>query len=247
MRAVRLVASCLLLAAPTVAAADNGLPTGFVRLRAIAPEIAQDIRYATPFNFTGAPVPGYARAECVLTHEAAAALVRVEARLKAQGYGLKLFDCYRPARAVRAFLDWGKAKAPAALASTFHPDVPRGELVSRGFIGAMSSHSRGSTVDVGLIGTGEPALPTPSEGGRCDGAFAQRPAESSLDLGTSFDCFSEKSAGAYPDLGAEVRRHRDALREAMRHEGFRGYGKEWWHFTLAKEPFPKTLFDFPIE
>ncbi|WP_346358246.1 M15 family metallopeptidase [Bosea sp. (in: a-proteobacteria)] len=240
-----LSAILLVLASRSVDA--EPLPSGFVWLRELAPGIAQDIRYATPFNFTGAPVPGYGRGECVLTREAANALIRVENRLARQGYGLKLFDCYRPARAVAAFNDWVKRPNGSDLGRIFHPGIARGDLIARGYIAGNSSHSRGSTVDVGLIRAGEAALPTPADAGPCDGPPAVRPRESSLDLGTSFDCFSEKSALHHPGVSAEAHRNRETLAAAMAAEGFRGYGKEWWHFTLAKEPFPKTPFDFPIE
>ena len=240
-----LTAAFFLLASRPVDA--EPLPAGFVRLRELAPTIAQDIRYATPFNFTGAAVPGYGRGECVLTREAANALIRAEQRLIRQGYGLKLFDCYRPARAVAAFNDWVKRPGAADLGRIFHPGIARGDLVAKGYIAGNSSHSRGSTVDVGLVRAGEATLPTPIDAGPCDGAVAIRPRESSLDLGTSFDCFSEKSALRHPDVASEARLSRETLAAAMAAEGFRGYGKEWWHFTLAKEPFPKTSFDFPIE
>lgn len=234
-------------AALIASAQAEPLPPGFVRLRELAPAIRQDIRYATPFNFTGAAVAGYGGAECVLTHQAAAALIRVEARLARQGHGLKLFDCYRPARAVLAFNNWVKDRSGRELGRIFHPGIARADLVARGFIAANSSHSRGSTVDAGLVRADEPPLPTPGEAGACDGPFAARPAESSLDLGTSFDCFSGKSALAFPQLAPAARRNRDILAAAMKAEGFRGYGKEWWHFTLAKEPFSQTAFDFPVE
>lgn len=228
-------------------AAAEPLPEGFVRLRELAPAIAQDIRYATPFNFTGAVVDGYGRAECVLTRAAAQALIRAEARLARQGYGMKLFDCYRPARAVRAFNAWVKAPSDPGLGAVFHPGIARADLVALGYIGANSSHSRGSTIDVGLIRAGEPPLPAPEAAGACDGAVGMRPRETSLDLGTSFDCFSPRSGLAHPAVPAEARRNREILAAALRAEGFRGYAREWWHFTLAKEPFPKTAFDFPIE
>lgn len=240
-----LTAALLVLASRLVNA--EPLPASFVRLRDLAPTIAQDIRYATPFNFTGVAVPGYDRGECVLTREAATALIRAEKRLARQGYGLKLFDCYRPARAVAAFNDWVKRPGAADLGRIFHPGIARGDLVAKGYIAGNSSHSRGSTVDVGLISAGEAALPTPTDAGPCDSPLAVRPRESSLDLGTSFDCFSEKSALRHPGVTAEARRNRETLAAAMSAEGFRGYGKEWWHFTLAKEPFPKTPFDFAIE
>lgn len=227
--------------------AADALPAGFVRLRELAPAIAQDIRYATPFNFTGTAVPGYGRGECVLTRAAADALTRAEKRLVRQGYGLKLFDCYRPARAVAAFNDWVQRPGAPDLGRIFHPGIAKGDLIARGYIAANSGHSRGSTVDVGLVRAGEAPLPTPRDAGPCDGALATRPRESSLDLGTSFDCFSEKSARDHPGITSEARHNRALLAAAMKAEGFRGYGKEWWHFTLAMEPFPKASFDFAIE
>lgn len=243
----RRVLALALLVLTSHASNAEPLPPGFVRLRELAPASAQDIRYATPFNFTGAAVPGYGRGECVLTRMAADALIRVEQRLARQGYGLKLFDCYRPARAVAAFNDWVKRPGAPDRGRIFHPGIARGDLVAKGYIAANSSHSRGSTVDVGLVRAGETALPTPVDAGPCDGPPATRPRESSLDLGTSFDCFSEKSALRHPGVTAEARRNRETLAAAMAAEGFRGYGKEWWHFTLAKEPFPRTAFDFVIE
>ncbi len=238
---------CLLLTVPALAEAGEALPEGFIRLREIAPGIRQDIRYASVFNFTGAAVAGYGRADCVLTQAAGQALIRVEARLGTSGYALKLFDCYRPARAVRAFLTWAGDGKASDFAQVFHPDIAKDMLVARGFIASVSSHSRGSTVDVGLISRVEPALPTPAGGGRCDGPLQQRPQETSLDLGTSFDCFSARSAGRDPSVGSDALRHRTLLRDAMKAEGFRGYSREWWHFTLANEPFPKSIFDFAIE
>ncbi|WID99041.1 M15 family metallopeptidase [Bosea vestrisii] len=229
------------------ACAADALPAGFVRLRELAPAIAQDMRYATPFNFTGAAVPGYGRSECVLTRAAADALIRAEKRLTGQGYGLKLFDCYRPARAVAAFTDWVKQPGGQDLGRIFHPGIARGDLVAKGYIVGNSSHSRGSTVDVGLVHAGGAASPTPVDAGPCDGPFSTRPRESSVDLGTSFDCFSEKSALGHSGITAEARRNRATLAAAMSAEGFRGYSKEWWHFTLAKEPFPKTPFDFVVD
>jgi D-alanyl-D-alanine dipeptidase len=249
---LRGTAPCLALATALLAAGlspaqAEPLPPGFVWLRELAPTIPQDIRYATPFNFTGKPVPGYGRAECVLARAAADALIRAEKRLAQQGYGLKLFDCYRPTRAVAAFSDWVKRPGVPELGRIFHPGIAKGELVARGYIAGNSSHSRGSTVDVGLVRAGEAASPTPEDAGPCDSPFSTRPRESSLDLGTSFDCFSVKSALGHPGITAEARRNRAILAAAMNAEGFRGYSKEWWHFTLAKEPFPRTPFDFVIE
>lgn len=242
----RLALLLCLLAAPCLAAEGASLPDGFVRLREIAPGLRQDIRYATPANFTGAVVPGYERAECILTREAAAAVVRVEARLNAEGFGLVMLDCYRPARASRAFRRWALEPGPSATGPVFHPDIPRRRLFALGYISQASSHSGGSTVDVGLrrLSDGPPA--PPAAPGRCDGPIEGRQRESSLDLGTAFDCFSARSALRSPDVGPQARANRERLRRAMASEGFASYHREWWHFTLRDEPFAELSFDFPV-
>lgn len=229
------------LAGPADAAA---LPEGWVRLADLASGIQQDIRYARDFNFTAAPVPGYEAAACILRREAAEALVRVEARLRAEGFRLIVFDCYRPARAVAAFLRWtdGRGATPGA---AFFPGLDRGDLVPGGYIARESAHSRGLTVDVGLEAAGAPPRRAGwAPGLRCDGAPDMRPDETSLDLGTSFDCFSPLSAMGAP-VSPEAARNRARLAAAMAAEGFRGYDREWWHFRLVG-PTPGPERDFPV-
>lgn len=224
----RVLALLWALAGPTLA---GDLPEGWVRLAEVAPGIVQDIRYARAFNFTGAPVPGYEAAVCVLRREAAEALARAEARLNAEGLRLVVFDCYRPERAVAAFMDWVATGAPGDEAY-FHPGLARGRLVAEGYIARRSSHSRGLAVDVGLDLAAAPVRrPEGAAGSRCDAPFAERPRESALDLGTAFDCFSPLSgvAGAVPEA---ARANRARLVAAMEVEGFAGYSAEWWHFRL---------------
>ncbi len=255
---IRLWATAL-LALPTMASADD-LPGGFVRLSDTAPHIRQDIRYARDFNFTSGPVPGYAAAECILSAPTAAALARVEARLTKDGYGLIVFDCYRPTRAVEFFADWAEA-APETPPDTipagdtppdgaepgaiFFPALRRDELFAKGFIARTSGHSLGTTVDVGLRRADDPPLrPGFADAGRCDAPFDARIRESSLDLGTAFDCFSPLSAiGA--KVSPEATANRARLTAAMQAEGFKGYAKEWWHFRQTKDA-AKTPQDFPV-
>jgi D-alanyl-D-alanine dipeptidase len=234
----------LWLAASPAAASD--LPAGFVRLTDVAPRIAADIRYATPFNFTAAPVPGYRTGACILTRQAADALARAEAILAADGFGLKVMDCYRPARAVAAFVAWAERGGGSQLAIAFHPDIPQERLIAEGFIARRSAHSRGSTVDVTLIDRSAPSMSKPVLAGACDGPFDHRHLESTLDLGTTFDCFSARAATGFEGLPAAARRNRERLVSAMEQAGFRNYPREWWHFTLRDEPFPRTIFDFEV-
>ena len=222
------------------------LPDGFVYLRDVAPEIAQDIRYAGPYNFTDRPVPGYDAAECVLTRQAAEALVEVQARLATQDYALIVWDCYRPDRAVKHFAAWACNKRAGLLKPVFYPDIAKADLHRLGYIARRSAHSRGSTVDLGLVRTGETPVTPPMDDLRaCDAPYASRPRESSVDMGTNFDCFSDQS-GLDARLPLEVWDNREILRAAMSEAGFRGYSKEWWHFRLRDETFPGRQFDFVI-
>lgn len=253
------LAFALMLATP--ASADE-LPKGFVRLSALAPQIAQDIRYARSFNFTGAPVPGYDAAECILTNHTAQALMRVEKRLTAQGFGLVVYDCYRPQQSVAHFAHWaaqadppdhrppGTEPAgdtpPQALtpAQVFHPALDRADLIPGGFIARRSGHSVGHTVDVGLRvkGAAVPLVDFP-EAGQCDGPVGQR-ADEGPDMGTAFDCFSPLSA-TNAKVSPQAQANRKTLGRAMAAEGFKGYAKEWWHFGNASDPARKVQ-DFAV-
>jgi D-alanyl-D-alanine dipeptidase len=217
---------------------------GFVYLRQVDATIAQDMRYAAPDNFTGRSVPGYEAAECILAAPAARALSRVQADLKPMGLGLKVFDCYRPKRAVRAFVEWTVAPEDAALRCAYHPDVAKKALMS-GYIARRSGHSRGSAVDLTLVAVdGEPAkMPPPLV---CEHAGASAAASSEIDMGTPFDCFDPLSATRAPGIGKTQKDNRETLMAAMKGRGFRNYSAEWWHFSFSPEPFPKRHFDFPI-
>jgi D-alanyl-D-alanine dipeptidase len=253
LRAV-VAAALALIAQPTAGfaqGAHEGLPAGFVRLREIAPSIRQDIRYAGAFNFTGGIIAGYERAECILWERAAQALKRAQARLAAEGLALKVYDCYRPERAVRAFAAWSRARGGDGMKGVFYPALDKSELFARGYIAPRSRHSRGIAVDVGLVRASEEdasasqAAPAKA-GGRCDGPFEERVAESSLDLGTAYDCFSERSATASPAISAQARANREKLRHALAAEGFRNYPREWWHYEYTGSSAPANAYDFPV-
>ena len=224
----------------------GNLPESFVYLKDVAPNIRQDIRYGTRFNFSGDVVPGYDRAECILTERAAEALINVEHHLNQEGLGLKVYDCYRPVSSVKFFRSWVAGSNESRLKHVFYPQVNKRDLSLFGYIASRSAHSRGSTVDVGLVRVGDAEFATPSDSGACDGPMQSRPLESSLDMGTSFDCFSQKSSFSSRDVSTKAVDNREKLRNVMEEYGFRGYGKEWWHFTLASEPFPNKDFDFPV-
>lgn len=222
-----------------------GLPDDFVRLRERDPSIRQDIRYAGSFNFTGRRVPGYLAAECILLRPVADALARAQARLLADGYALKVYDCYRPERAVRSFVDWAQSPEPDRMARVFSPEIPKSRQFALGYIAKRSRHSVGTAVDVGLVRADEPNLPTPTDAGRCDGPFAGRARESSLDMGTAYDCSAPASATA-ANVSPAARANRDRLVRALAAEGFRNYRLEWWHFDYAGPTPPLRAWDFPV-
>lgn len=223
----------LVLAAP--AAAREALPPGFVYLRDVDASIAQDMRYATADNFTGRPLPGYDAAECVLRRPVAEALARAQASLRRENLGLKVYDCYRPQRAVTAMARWAQARADETATRRFYPALEKRRLFALGYIAAQSRHSTGTAVDLTLI-----ALPrTPptrfdprAAYGPCTAAAAQRAPDDSLDMGTGYDCFDARSHTASRAVTAEQQRRRAQLVAALRPHGLHNYAREWWHFSF---------------
>jgi D-alanyl-D-alanine dipeptidase len=236
----------LVLASATFAFAAEEMPKDFVYLRDIDPGIAQDMRYAGPLNFTGAKVPGYEAPECVLVRQAAAALKAVEAELKPKGLGLKVYDCYRPARAVAAFVAWAKTPNDPKAKNVYYPAQSKGALFPD-YIATRSGHSRGATMDLTLVPLDAEASAAEGAVESCTAPQEDKAPDGSVAMGTTFDCFDVKANTAAPGLSDEERQNRALLVEIMQAHGFKNYPKEWWHFTLTPEPYPDTYFDFPIE
>lgn len=201
-------------------------PDLFVDVTPLIPDAVVDLRYAGSRNFVGAPVDGYTTARCVLTRPAAEALAAVAAEARAKGYRLKLFDCYRPARAVAHFARWAADLADTHTKATYYPDLDKKDLFALGYIASRSGHSRGSTMDLTLVEAATGA---------------------ELDMGTPFDLFSDLSWPGSDAVTPAQKARRQLLAQLMTRHGFQPFDKEWWHFTLANEPFPDTYFDFPIE
>jgi zinc D-Ala-D-Ala dipeptidase len=245
--------SCLMVAIAVTLVATQGsaaaLPDGFVYLRDIDPTILEDMRYAGSNNLTGAPVPGYDAPECVLVRQAAEALKQVEADLRDEGLTLKVYDCYRPARAVAAFGEWGKKPDDPAAKINYYPNLPKAALFPD-YIAIRSGHSRGATVDITLAPIGDTWRRSAPEAGTvpqpCTAPQQNLAPDGSLAMGTRFDCLDEEANTAAPGLTKEEQDNRARLLKAMQARGFTNYPKEWWHFTLTAEPYPDTIFDFPI-
>jgi D-alanyl-D-alanine dipeptidase len=199
---------------------------GLVDVATLATSIELDLRYAQDDNFVGARIDGYEASRCLLLRPAAEALARVERRLRRTGYGLHIFDCYRPTRAVRHFLRWAKDGDDQRTRPDYYPNLDKSVLVPD-YIASSSGHSRGATVDLTLA--------------RCTNDRCEP-----LDMGTPFDLFDARANTASPAITSAQRKNRQRLVDAMQREGFANYTMEWWHYTLKPEPSPDTYFDVPI-
>ncbi|MGW8456907.1 M15 family metallopeptidase [Streptomyces niveus] len=224
-------------------------PDEFVALRTVAPTIIQEIRYVTPHNFVGEPVDGYEQPLCILTRPAARALQRAQWKLLRQGYSLKVYDCYRPQRAVDHFVRWAKDLQDERMKPEFYPQVDKSRLFSDGYIAEKSGHSRGSTVDLTIVKL--PAKPTrPYVPGEklvpCYAPQGERFRDNSVDMGTGYDCFDTLSHTDDPRIQGERRANRQLLKSTLAGVGFTNLPEEWWHFTHKPELFPDTYFDFPV-
>lgn len=246
-RTSAITALAALLLGVTSPRPGSALPSGFVYLSDVAPSVVQDMRYAGYHNFIGKPIEGYDAPRCILTREAAAALAKVQRHLETIGLTLRVYDCYRPQRAVNEFIAWGKT-GDTTMKAEFYPDVNKADLFKLGYIDAKSGHSRGSTVDLTIERLPlRPAQPyAPGDALRsCTAPFFQRYRDGSIDMGTGYDCMDPLShPGA--EVGAIAGSHRLMLASVMEAYGFKGIKEEWWHFTLRHEPFPKTYFNFPV-
>lgn len=204
----------------------SSLPEGFVVLSDIIPTAVIDLRYYSSDNFVGACIDGYETALALITEKAALALKGVSDNLSERGYLLRIYDAYRPARAVAHFLRWTHDIQNTKTKAIFYPDVDKSSLIEKGYIADSSGHSRGSSVDLTLI---------------------DKSTGMDLDMGGIFDFFGEISRPSYTKtLTKEQIENRNILRNAMMEGGFIPDNEEWWHFTLKGEPFPDTYFDFPI-
>ena len=209
-----------------VSPARDAAEVDLVDAASLVPGLQQDIRYAGANNFVGARVTGYEAPKCLLLAPVAQALTRVQQDVARDGLSLKVFDCYRPVRAVQHFVRWARDPADQRTKPAYYPNLEKARLLD-GYIAETSGHSRGATLDVTLV--------------RCaDGDCVE------LDMGTPFDFFDPRANTAHASITDEQRRHREQLVQAMARHGFQNYAMEWWHFTFRPEPTPRTAYDVPI-
>ncbi|MEM8845348.1 MAG: M15 family metallopeptidase [Pseudomonadota bacterium] len=204
----------------------NDLPEGFVYLKEVIPNINIDMRYYGINNFLGVRVDGYEKPVCIISKPAAYALKNAQEELNLFNLALKVFDCYRPQRAVDHFARWAEEHDDIKAKADYYPDLEKKDLIIQGYIAMKSSHSRGSTADLTIID-----LDTLEE----------------LDMGTQFDFFSPKSWLSDLTISSKQRTNRMLLQQVMTKYGFKPFNQEWWHFTLKDEPYPNDYFDFPVK
>ncbi len=213
---------------PEVSSATTFAQAGLVDIHSLVPDIAEDIRYASADNFVGVPVDGYDAPRCYLRESSAQALQRVEMALREDGFRLRLFDCYRPARAVRHFVRWAGDLQDQRTKARHYPNLDKQALLGD-YIAPVSGHSRGATVDLTLLDC------------RAGAANCQ-----AMDMGTDFDFFDPRANTDSPAISAEQRGNRQRLLQAMERQGFRNYPQEWWHFSWVSES-SKAIYDVPVE
>ena len=196
----------------------------FAEISTMIDDAVYDIRYYSSYNFTGKRINGYKAPRAYMTKEALTALAKAAEDLRKQGYRILIWDSYRPQKAVDNFVYWINNPNDEGNKS-FYPKLKKSDLLAGNYIMAKSGHTRGSTVDLTII--------------KQDGSF--------VDMGGTFDLFSEISHPDYKKLTREQKKNRKILHDAMVKAGFQGIDSEWWHFTLKNEPYKDTYFNFDVE
>jgi D-alanyl-D-alanine dipeptidase len=225
------------------------IPEGFVEIRDVIRDIILDLRYLTDHNFLGVPVDGYNSEKCYITKSAADSLAKVQSELSKFDLSLKIYDAYRPQRAVDHFVRWAKDLSDTLTKKEFYPTLDKNKLFVDGYIAEKSGHSRGSTVDLTIVPIPLPYQPEFDADNQCEcfESIEKRFKDNSIDMGTGFDCFDSLSHAENNELTPQQRSNRLLLKSLMDKYGFKNLTEEWWHFTLRNESFPKTYFDFEIK
>ena len=205
------------------------LPPGFTILKEVVPDLIVDLRYGTYENFIGNPINGYVSNKAVGTNELAAALKKAQKVFNSYNLGIKIYDSYRPQRAVNDFIKWSKVQSDTISKANYYPKLKKNTLFDLGFIAKKSGHTRGSTVDLTLI------------------YIRGNKKGEELDMGGPWDFFGDLSNYSFLKISEEQKQNRKLLRKTLINSGFVPYEKEWWHFTLKDEPFPDTYFNFVVK
>ena len=222
----RTICLFFILLSGLTASAQKNRPKSFKEIKLEIPDVLLEIRYFGNHNFIGKPIQGYHASKAILSEEAMKQLKNIQKVLREKGLGMKIYDAYRPQRAVDHFVSWAKEEHDTLMKAEFYPDVEKKDLFKLDYIAAKSGHTRGSTIDLTLID-----MKTQKE----------------LDMGSTYDFFGKISWPDDTSISEKQHENRMLLRDVMLAHGFKPYKCEWWHFTLKEEPYPNTYFNFPIE
>ena len=202
---------------------------GFVLVRDYVPDVIEDIRYFSTNNFMGVKVNGYDANAAIVTRQTAVKLKEAADEFRSMGYVIKIFDAYRPQRAVDHFVRWAQGPDEKNKAE-YYPTIAKKNLFPR-YIAKKSGHSKGSTIDM---------------------TICYKDSKKEVDMGSHFDYFGPPShtsfMGAYPggNVNKTHNKNRLMLKRVMEKHGFTNYSNEWWHFTLNNQPYPNTYFNFSV-
>ena len=190
------------------------MPGGFVYLRDVDPSIIQDIRYATSNNFVGKPLAGYEAGECVVKRDVALRLKAVQQELAKQKLSLKMFDCYRPARASMDMVRWSRDGKETASQRRYNPALAKADLFRLGYIAAYSGHSTGAALDLSLVdltADNSASFDPKKNYADCTAPVEARAPEGSIDMGTGYDCSDVKANTRSSAITPEQRKWRNTL------------------------------------
>jgi len=235
-RTVRLVMSialavCISICTGSYMAADAKQispydSSDFVVLADKIPDILQEIRYYSAFNFVGQRIDGYNAPVALMTKEAARALKNAAADFRNAGYIIKVYDTYRPQKAVDHFMRWARDSRDTKMKAYFYPSLRKDQIIPGGYVAKVSGHSRGSTIDMTLVN-----METGKE----------------IDVGGHFDYFGQLSHHDFKGITTQQQKNRAFIKNIMAKNGFNSLPEEWWHYTLKNQPFPNTIFNFPVD
>lgn len=210
----------------TLESRQDAMPRNFVDIGNYIPDAIIDARYASSNNFTGKPVDGYFANKCLLTKDTALALRRVQEALTESKMILKIYDCYRPQRAVDQFIAWTEDLSDLNTKAEYYPRIGKDTLLGP-YIASQSGHSKGNTIDLSIV------------------AFDQG-SHYELDMGSSYDLFDPISHTKTNLITLQQQKNRLLLKEIMEQFNFMNYELEWWHFSFQSlTPYP--FLNFPIQ
>lgn len=206
-----ILSSYFILACSNQNKLSTAVSDDFVDIKKVIPEVIVDARYYSGENFVGRRIDGYLANKCYLRKEAALALKEAYLEIASKNMTFKIFDCYRPQRAVNEFILWTKDIKDQSTKRLYYPNIEKSELLGP-YIAAKSGHSRGNTIDLTI-------------------ASKQGDQFLDMDMGSSYDLFDPISHTFNNQIKPEQQSNRVSLKNVLEKYGFEYYELEWWHFS----------------